>query len=239
MNKAAFFDIDGTLYKNSLLISHYQRLIKEIPVTDKIKEIRELERLWKHGQGDYEAYVKELALYYCEILKEFKQEKVLSTSKKVIEKNFQEVYFFTKEQIKLHKEKGDLVFFVSGSPDFLVEEMAKKYEIDGFKASKYKFKDGFFTGDVSPMWDKRSKRRAINELSSLYNLDLKNCYSYGDTNGDYSMFEMTGKNILINPSQELILRSHKLLELGNEVEIIIQRKDVTYKMSPEYVKLFK
>ncbi len=42
--------------------------------------------------------------------------------------------------IKWHKEQGHKVIFISGSPDFLVSRMAKKWNADDFCGSIYHVK---------------------------------------------------------------------------------------------------
>lgn len=75
------------------------------------------------------------------------------------------VYTFTRDSIKWHKEQGHKIITISGSPYELVKEMASKYGFDDFRGAQYVLdKESIYTGDVIPMWDSDSKRKAINEL---------------------------------------------------------------------------
>ena len=60
------------------------------------------------------------------------------------------VYKYTRNIIEKHKKEGHLIIFISGSPDFLVKEMAEKYGVSDmdlvtFKVSGKVSKDGVLT----------------------------------------------------------------------------------------------
>ena len=57
---------------------------------------------------------------------------------------------------------------------------------------------------------------------------MDSSYSYGDTNGDITMFQMVGNPHAINPSFELIDKLFSDEDLRNKAVINIERKDVNY-----------
>ena len=81
------------------------------------------------------------------------------------------------------------------------------------------------------MWDSVHKREAIEEFIKKYNIDLSESYAYGDTNGDFSMLSLVGNPRAINPSKELITRIKNDEILKDKAEIIIERKNVIYKLN--------
>lgn len=87
---------------------------------------------------------------------------------------------------------------------------------------------GKYTGEVVPMWDGVSKKKAMLELAEQYDLDLSQCWSYGDTNGDLTMFENTGYPTAINPTRELLLHIQQEKDLAEKMRVIVERKDVIY-----------
>ena len=118
---------------------------------------------------------------------------------------------------------------ISGSPDFLVRDFAKIYGADDTIATKYIFDDtNKFTGRILPMWDSKNKKKSINFLTKKYNIDLDKSHAYGDTNGDFSMFEKVGTAHAINPSFELINRLFGDENLREKTKIHVERKDVNY-----------
>ncbi|MDN5305310.1 MAG: hypothetical protein PWP46_2197 [Fusobacteriaceae bacterium] len=227
---AAFFDIDGTLYRDSLMVEHFKKLIR-YEVVDPIvwhgnkKNFHD----WDKRQGNYDDYLLKLATIYIESMKGLNKNHVEFISDQVIRLKGERVYRFTRDRIKWHMEKGHKVIFISGSPDFLVSKMAKKYKVDDYCGSIYHVdKNNIFTGEVTPMWDSESKQKAINNFVKKYNLDLSKSYAYGDTNGDITMFKSVGKPIAINPAKELLngIRADK--ELSKKIKIVVERKDIMY-----------
>ena len=112
--------------------------------------------------------------------------------------------------------------------------MAKKYGADDYTGAKYKVdKNGIFTGEVVPMWDGKSKKKEIDRFCKKYNIDLLKSYAYGDTTGDLTMFKNVGFPIAINPAMELIKKVKKDKELFDKIKIIVERKDVIYKITAD------
>src|SRR6056297_1601194 len=147
----------------------------------------------------------------------------------VIDLKGDNVYVYTRERIAWHKSMGHKILFISGSPSFLVRKMAERYGIDDFKASVYKTDaENHFTGEIRQMWDSKNKKKAMLDFVCKYNIDLDKSYSYGDTSGDISMFEMTGHPIAINPTKELLLGIKAREDLSERMEIIVERKDLIY-----------
>jgi phosphoserine phosphatase len=68
----------------------------------------------------------------------------------------------------------------------------------------------------------------MHELAEINDLDLDRCFSYGDTNGDLTMFENTGHPTAVNPTKELLNRIRENEELMDRIRIVVERKDVIY-----------
>lgn len=239
MKKAAFFDIDGTLYRNSLMIEHFRKLIK-YEVIDPItwhSNTKHLYEDWKKRRGNYDDYLLELANKYIQSLIGLNKKDINFITDQVINLKGDSVYAYTRKMINWHLNNDYLVFFISGSPDFLVEKMANKYEITDFRATKYLTENDIFTGKVVQMWDSESKEKAILDFKKEYDLDLENSYAYGDTNGDLSMFKLVGRAIAINPTNELICSIKSDKDICKKSTIIVERKDVIYKLDPNVERL--
>ena len=231
MQKAAFFDIDGTLFRNSLLIEHFLLLTADGVIDEDIwkNEIGPLYSKYQNRLGAYEDYLDKASLVYQQKLAGIDKATVDKYSDVVIKENKNKVYRITKRAVKFHKKNGYKIFFISGSPMFLVEHFGEIYGADESISTIYEFDDtNLFTGKVTPMWDNRSKLGAVMELAKKYNIDLDSSYAYGDTNGDISMFQLVGHPHAINPSFELIDKLYTDNELREKTVIDIERKDVNY-----------
>lgn len=232
--KAALFDVDGTIFRGSLLIEHFKKMLKHNHFSREIweNEVKKKYELWNHraSENGYEEYILSLSLNYIEELKNSKcsYETIDKLAKEVIDEKWQEVYRFTANKIIEHKEKGDKVILISGSPDFLVEKFAQKLGVDYF-ATKYLFKNNLFSGDTIAMWHSEAKKMKVNELKQIY--DLKNSYAYGDTASDLPMLKAVGYPTMMNPSESLLEKQDELENLS----IIVERKNMIYNIK-EYMK---
>ncbi len=229
----AFFDIDGTLYRDSLVVEHFKKLIK-FEVIDERVWLNNVEGSfvnWSRRSGDYERYLEDLADSYQVALKGLNANSIDFIAQKVIENTWEKTYKYTRYRVEKHLELGHKVIFISGSPDFLVSKMAKKYNVTDFSSTKYILDDnGSFTGELIPMWDSKSKDREIKKYIKKYNIDMSKSYSYGDTLGDYSMLISTGNPVAINPNKKLIQKISENPELSKKIRVVVERKDMVYQI---------
>jgi HAD superfamily hydrolase (TIGR01490 family) len=227
----AFFDIDGTLYRDSLMIEHFKKLVKYEVIDPALwyGHVEQTYTKWKTRRGNYEDYMEELAEIYINAIKNLNKNDTAFITKQVIDLKWDSVYLYTRNRIKFHQEQGHHIFFISGSPDYLVEAMADKYDATECIGTKYLTdNEGNFTGEIIRMWDADSKKQAIKNLTDKYDIDLSQSYAYGDTNGDYTMLCSVGHGHAINPTHELLSR----LSDVDHVKIIVERKDVIYELDP-------
>ena len=232
---AAFFDIDGTIFRDSLMVAHFMKL-QDFQIIDDSKwhtQVHLSREAYKKRRLDYDTYLESISSAYEESLKGISYSDVMFAARHVIQNRADEVYKFTRSRIEQHRKKGHMVIFISGSPDFLVRQMAKVWKADVYRGSTYVFSRGIFTGKIIPMWDSVSKQNAINELVNIYDIDMKHSYAYGDTNGDISMMMSVDHPYAINPAKELIENIRNDEMLRKKVQIIVERKDVIYKVDPD------
>ena len=232
----AFFDIDGTIFRNSLMIQHFKKLIKYEVVDPAIwyTRVKKVYHDWESRYGDFEEYLEVLAGVYIDQLKGVNKDYIGFIANQVIHINGDMVYKYSRDQIKWHKDQGHKVFFISGSPDFLVSRMAEKYGATEYRGTVYKVDDkNEFTGEIIRMWDSESKQKILDELILKYDVDLKNSYAYGDTTGDLSMLKMVGNPVAINPNKPLFMAIRGDKELSDKISIMVERKDVIYKINPD------
>lgn len=235
-NIAAFFDIDGTLYRNSLMIQHFKKLIKYEVIDPYIwhSSVKHTYDEWEKRYGDYEDYLEELADVYIKELKGVNKADIEFIASQVINLNGDKVYKYSRTKIDWHKQQGNKIFFISGSPDFLVSKMAEKYEVTEFRGTVYKVdKNNNFTGEIIKMWDSDNKQKTLDEFVDKYEVDLPNSFAYGDTQGDLSMLRMVGNPIAINPNKDLFNSIKTDSELAKKTTIIVERKDIVYKLNSD------
>jgi len=237
---AAFFDIDGTIYREGLITEVFKKMVKYdlIDASKWDSEVRPAFINWDKRMGDYDTYLLKMVEVYSEAVKGTSSFHMAYVARKVIEQKGDRVYTFSRERIKWHKEEGHKVIAISGSPIELVREMSKKYEMDDYRGTIYTLDDdGKYNGNIIPMWDAESKKKAILEITQQYGIDLEKSYAYGDTSGDFTMLNMVGNPYAMNPTRELIMRIQQDSEMRKKVKIIVERKDVTYRLDAESLGL--
>jgi len=230
---AAFFDIDGTIYREGMITELFKKLITHELVDQSayVDRVMPAYLKWNKRQGHYDDYMDKMIEIYYECLVGMRHEHIDFIAKKVIEQKGDRVYTFTRDQIFYHQRHKNKVIAISGSPVELVKEMANKYNFDDYRGTVYLTDDeGKFTGKNIPMWDSKSKHKAIEKLVVKYNLDLSKCYAYGDTTGDLMMLSLVGHPYAINPTKSLIEGIIKSPELSKKIKIIVERKDMIYEI---------
>lgn len=240
-NVGAFFDIDGTLYREGLIAEIFKKLVKyEIIEPERwYNDVRPEYQRWDKRQGNYDNYLLKMAGIYIEAIKGLHKAQVEFIAKSVVNQKGDRVYTFTRDMIKWHKEQGHIIITISGSPIELVKEMALKHGFNDFKGAVYELNsEDIYTGEVIPMWDSKSKKEAISYFVDKYNLELSDSYAYGDTAGDFSMFEMVGYPVCVNPTRELIKKVQQSEEISKKALIAVERKDVVYKLTSDLIHIY-
>jgi HAD-superfamily subfamily IB hydrolase, TIGR01490 len=233
-NIGAFFDIDGTLYREGLITEVFKKLIK-YEIVDPMRwhaEVKPKYLKWDKRIGDYDDYLIGMVEIYKETLKGLDKSQVEFIARQVINQKGDRVYTYTRDRLEWHKKNNHWIIAISGSPIEIVREMCKKYDIKDYRGSMYVLNsEDRYTGEVIPMWNSINKENALKEMAQKYDIDLKESYAYGDTTGDFSMFKQVGNPICVNPTKELL---KKIIgdDLINRIKIIVERKDVIYTINP-------
>lgn len=241
MTVAAFFDIDGTIYRDSLMIENFRKLVKHEVIDDMVwyTDVKEVHDKWNKRHGDYDEYLETLAKVYIDNLVGVDVSYLNFIAEKTINDSFDNIYRYSRKRLAWHQEQGHKIFFISGSPSFLVSRMAGKYGVTEFRGTEYHVdENNRFTGEIDKMWDSKSKYNVVLELCSKYDINLEESFAYGDTNGDYSMLKLVGKPIAINPNHELLTAIKGDEELMEKATVVVERKDNIYILDPS-VKTFE
>ena len=115
---------------------------------------------------------------------------------------------------------------ISGSPIEIVSSYAENFKFDDFFGSIYEINEqGFYTGReiFVPVLD---KGKVVEEFIGDRNFSLKDSVGVGDTESDAKFLELVERPIAFNPNKEL-----KKIAEKNDWEIVVERKDVIYKIN--------
>jgi HAD superfamily hydrolase (TIGR01490 family) len=225
MKKIAIFDIDGTIFRSSLLIELTDALIQEGIFPEEAKNTyAKAYNNWLDRKGSYEKYIEEVVRAFEKNIKGVDYDDFLKISKEVASFHKSRIYRYSQKIIKDLKAKNYYLLAISGSPKAIVEEFCKNFEFDKIYGRMYEVnKNNKFTGKelYTDLISDKSKilQRAIEEEK----LTLKNSVGMGDTETDITFLKMVEKPICFNPNKKLYQCAKKA-----GWEIIVERKDVIY-----------
>ncbi|MFR9019277.1 MAG: HAD-IB family hydrolase, partial [Fusobacterium sp.] len=103
----AFFDIDGTICRNSLLTEHFKKMIKYelIDSLEYEEKVRDTYMLWAERVGDYDGYLLKLTETYVNAMIGISEKDNDFVSDQVMKLKGNRVYKYTRDRIKWHKDQ--------------------------------------------------------------------------------------------------------------------------------------
>ncbi len=223
----AVFDIDGTVFRSSLLIELVERLIKRKIFPSSTSIIYKEERLkWLNRKGDYSTYVDKTVDAFLRQLKGVSYGDVADVAGEIIEEMKDRVYLYTRELLQDLKHRGYYLLAVSHSPKLIVDGFG--YEL-GFDKTYGTFfstgASGCFTGAVENEEFIMNKGAVLRRVVDKEKLTFEGSIAVGDTESDLPMFELVETAIAFNPNQSLYNEAKR-----NGWKIVIERKDVVYEL---------
>lgn len=212
----AFFDVDGTLLKSTIVHCYIWMRSLQLPfflkhlwligflpkivyylILDSISRTRFNEIFYRNYRGLEVAEMKALS---TEMFEAYMRPKIFSEAV---------------SQIQEHKEQGTAIVLVTGSLDFVVQPIADYLAVDAVLAPQLREKDGQFTGELTtaPLIGE-AKAEAMRDYADQHEVSLEKSYAYGDSQSDLPMLECVGNPIVVNPGKSF---RQKALKSGWEM----------------------
>ena len=196
MKKIIFSDVDGTLTRKSLVLSHAGFLIEKGVIKDDGSY-----KAWSQDMKNESLIVAVAENYRSQItgLKESDMQ-----AKAFITKFFEQKdnWYNTLDKIKDKQKQGYAVSLITGSSDFLVKHLADILQCDYHATQYLKDEKGCFTGELIGMFSETQKDNCI---KSNYNLnEYDKVEAWGDTASDYGLFKHANYKMLVDPTFETL-----------------------------------
>lgn len=222
---AAIFDIDGTIFRSSLLIELTEALIQEriFPADSHQVYARAYQR-WLDRRGPYEDYINAVVKVFEKNLAGVPRNKFLEISRKVVGFRQNQVYRYTRDLIKDLKKKKYCLLAISNSPKIILDEFCRKLGFNKVYGRVYGVKNGRFTGKTEYLDLISDKAKILQRAVEKENLTLKNSIGIGDTESDIRFLKLVAKPICFNPNQKLYRHAKRA-----GWTVIVERKDVIYR----------
>ena len=231
--KLAVFDVDGTIFRSSLLVELVAALIADGVFPREAAAFYErAHREWLDRQGSYEDYIAFVIAAFRKHLKGMRYGDLRRTAYKVVAAQKNRTYRYTRDLARSLKKRGYYVLAVSHSPKIVVEGFAKTLGFNKVYGIMYETDkagpDGRFTGEVLfpeiALAKENLVRRVLDELGT--GITLRGSVGVGDTEADIPVLKMVGRPICFNPNAKLYAAARR-----NGWEVVIERKDMVYYLS--------
>jgi len=227
-NKVAIFDIDGTIFRSSLLIELVNEMIDENLFPKEIRKEYEQEYfLWLDRRGKYDDYINAVVRAYNERIKGVDYADFKKVAERVIERMKNRVYRYTRDLVQELKSKGYFLLAISHSPMEIVQDFGYNTGFDKVYGRIYEIgEDKKFTGGMEFVDLIADKAKVLERAMEKEGLTLAGSIGVGDTEGDITLLKMVENPICFNPNQNLYNEAKK-----NNWPIVVERKDVIYELN--------
>lgn len=223
----AVFDIDGTVFRSSLLIELVDRLILRGVFPEEARKTYErAQEEWLDRKADYEPYIRKVVSAFGANLKGVPYGDVADIAGEIIEEKRHRTYRYTRDLITDLKKRGYYLLAISHSPKFIVDGFA--YELGFHKSYGTFYTTGAtnrFTGEIEDEHIIMNKASILSRAVEKENLTLKGSVGVGDTESDVSMLALVEDPIAFNPNRALYRHATQRLW-----KIVVERKDVIYEL---------
>lgn len=223
--KVAVFDIDGTIFRSSLLIEVTDALIQEgIFPKNAGKQYAVAYKNWLERKDSYEKYITAVVAVFDRHIKGVKHGAFLKVAKKVVTFHQNRVYRFTRDLVRDCKNKGFFLLAISHSPTELVQEFCKKLGFNRvYGRATGVDPSGKMTGDLLYPDLIMDKAKILQRAVEKNDLTLKGSIGVGDTATDVAFLSLVDRPICFNPNKKLYDYAIK-----HKWTIAVERKDVIY-----------
>jgi HAD superfamily hydrolase (TIGR01490 family) len=220
MNKAAFYDLDGTLLDCNLVSTHayYARndrsLVKSVYQFSKVllsvplMFVLDLYSRRVFNKWSFRAY------------RGMHRDRLIGLADDLFEVTLKpSIYPQAQALIDTTRALGYRNILVTGTLDFTIRPIALHFGFEEVICNRLEFKNHIATGRVlPPLLAQDEKARRIREYAERENIDLARSCAFSDSSADVSMLSAVGDPVATNPTRRLrrIARRKNwpILELG-------------------------
>ncbi len=222
----AVFDIDGTLIRWQLYHAVVDKLAKHGHLGNGAKEqLHEARMVWKRREHaeSFKEYEQVLVRLYENAIKDLGTKDFDAMVQEVISEYKDQTYVYTRKLLQDLKQKGYLLFIISGSHAELIEQLGKYYGFDDWVGSTYERSGLTFSGEHT--FAGAEKHKTLDQLVKKHSASYTGSFAVGDSAGDITMLEKVENPIAFNPDKTLYEHAKKA-----GWKIVVERKNVQYEL---------
>ena len=220
----AVFDIDGTIFRSSLLIELNAELVRTgiFPgsAQNRVVKVREA---WLNRKGSYHAYIDTIVDLYSKDIAGRKRAEIERVARWIIRAQKHRVYVYTRELIAKLRKTHTLII-ISFSPIEVVRAFNRIYRFHIVSGVSYARVGDRYSGGVEEGFVLDKKKILLN-IVDRHNLSLAGSIGVGDTESDIPFLEMVAQPICFNPNMNLYRYAKRM-----KWKVVVERKDVVYEL---------
>ena len=225
--KVAVFDVDGTIFRSSLLIQLVNRLIENDAFPIKARKVyaREYEK-WLNREGGYQEYIHAVVQAFNKYLKGVHYGALADAAEEVVEGQWKRVYRYTRGLLQDLKDRDYYLLAVSHSPKTVLDKFCPRMGFDKAYGIVYEIgPQECFTGKAVDEHLILNKAKILQRDVEKENLTLMHSVGVGDTESDIPFLEMVARPICFNPNSNLYTYAKRM-----KWKVVVERKDVVYEL---------
>ena len=225
MKKVAVFDIDGTIFRSSLLIELTEELVNERLFNENVRaRYAKEQKAWLDRRGDYEAYINAIITVFMEEIRGVHYRDFQEAAKRVVDRKADQVYRYTRDLVQDLRAKGYYLLAISQSPKSILDPFCKRFGFHKVYGRIYAVGPGDrFTGAVEDLHLIGNKANIVRRAVEKEHLTLNGSVGVGDTESDISFLELVEKPVCFNPNTKLYKTAKRM-----GWKVVVERKDVIY-----------
>lgn len=228
LKRLAIFDIDGTIFRSSLLIELVDALIEADIFKPGVARFYERDKKkWLDRTGNYETYIDNVVAAFKKNMQGVRRRDFLRVTKRVVALRQKRVYRFTRDLAHSLGRRGYYLVAISHSPKDIVGPFARHlgfhktygilYEVD--------LGTGRFSGKMLYANLIADKAKIVTRVLEKEHVTLEGSVGVGDTESDIPFLRLVDRPICFNPNQKLCMVARR-----RGWEVVVERKDVIYKI---------
>lgn len=228
LKKFAVFDIDGTIFRSSLLVEIVEEFVAEGIFPERaMREYTRFHIKWLEREGSYDDYILSVVRVFLRNLKGVQDKDLARIGERVVQRQGKHCYRFTRDLLRDLKKRGYFLVAISQSPKRVLDTFCKDLGFDLVYGRMYELDaKNRFTGKTFSADHIADKANVLKRAIEKYGLTLNGSVGVGDTEGDISMLGMVDLPIAFNPNAKLLKAANK-----KKWRVVVERKDVIYEIA--------
>lgn len=206
-NKAAFYDVDGTLVRTNIVHTYAYYAMNRGSILGAagrtLSTVLSLPLFGVLDRINRKTFNEFFYRYYAGLT----EDRLITLGEQMLDDVLRPALFKeSQDLIDEARRAGCRIVLVTGALDFTIRPLAKYLGADDLIANKMQFVGGIATGKViPPIIEGANKANAIRDYCVKHKLALDQSHAYSDSASDYAMLAVVGRPTAVNP--DLRLRS--------------------------------